>query len=111
MEDGYTTEEPHIEKAAQAEFGAPKPAMDRPIGMWQIIRRPATAHLHDRDFIAFFRQSMGRNTAAESRSDNNEVKVEFVVALQRRFLVARFLVFFDRFIHYKQSPCSCGVEP
>jgi len=59
MENGRMPEEPHVEKAAQAEPGTPQPAMDEPAGGRQIVRRPAPAHLHDGDFVALLRQAMG----------------------------------------------------
>ena len=73
-------EEPHVEKAAQAELGTPEPAMDGPTGVRQVVRRPAPAHFHDRYPVALLRQSMGRNTAAKARSDDDKVKIELLVA-------------------------------
>src|ERR1019366_2017096 len=79
VEDGYVPEEPHVEEAAQAEVGTPEPAMDGPTGAWQIVRRPAPAHLHDRNTIALLHESMGGNTATEARTDDDKVKIELVV--------------------------------
>src|SRR5208282_373150 len=113
VEDGYMPEEPHIEEAAQAQVGTPKPAMDRPTGTRQIVRRPAPAHLHDRDFIPLLHQPKGRNTAAETRTDNNKVEVELVVALGHRFLVPRFhsqadslhiFLFSNRYVDHLSNP-------
>ena len=74
-------EEPHVKEAAQAEFRTPKPAMDGPTGAWQIVRRPAPAHFHDRNTIALLHESMGGNTAPEARTDDDKVKIELVVAV------------------------------
>ena len=73
-------EEPHVEEAAQAEFGTPDPAMNGPTGARQVVRCPAPTHLHDGDFVALLRQPKGRNTAAKAGSDDDEVEIELVVA-------------------------------
>jgi len=69
-------EEPHVEEAAQADFGTPEPAMDRPTGVRQIVGRPAPAHLHDGNSVALLRQSMGGNTAAKTGANYNEIEIE-----------------------------------
>src|ERR1019366_701362 len=86
VEDGYVPEEPHVKEAAQAKVGTPKPAMDGPTGAWQIVRRPAPAHFHDRDSISFLHQPERRNTTTEARTDDDEVeiKIELVVAAHHR---------------------------
>jgi hypothetical protein len=76
MEDSCVLEKPNIEEAPQAQAGTPKPAMNRPTGARQIVRRPAPAHLHDPDFVPLLHQSKGRNTAAEARTDDDKVEIE-----------------------------------
>ncbi len=72
-------EEPHIEEAAKAQIRAPDPAMDRPTGSRQVIRSPAPSHFHDGDSVAFFRQTMSGNTTSKTRSDDDKIKIEFVI--------------------------------
>src|SRR5208282_3372023 len=103
VENSCVSEELNVEEAAQAEVGPPNPAMDGPTGVWQIVRRPAPAHLHDRDPIPLFRQPKGRNTATEARTDNDEVKIEVAFAGPHRFLVARFQISCD-------IPCDRSIH-
>jgi hypothetical protein len=79
MEDGGVPEKPHIEETAQTQVRTPNPAGDGPAGARQIVRRPAPAHFHDRDFVSFFHQPEGRNAAAETGTDNNEIEIELAV--------------------------------
>ena len=69
-------EETHVEKATQAEFGTPEPAMDGPTAVRQVVRRPAPAHFHHCYPVSLLHQSMGRNTAAKARSDDDKVEIE-----------------------------------
>ena len=78
------SEEPHVEEAAQAQLGTPEPAMDGPTGVRKVVRGPTATHLHDGNAIAFLHQAMGRNTPAEAGSDDDEVKIELVVAGRHR---------------------------
>jgi len=73
-------EEPHVEEAAQAEFGTPEPAMDGPTGVRQLVGRPAPAHLNDSNSVALLHQPMGRNTAAKTGPDDDEVEIELVIS-------------------------------
>src|SRR5271157_1275996 len=99
MEDGCVPEEPHAEETTEPQAGTPKPVPDRPTGAWQIFRRPAPAHLHDRDFVSLLHQAKGRNAAAEARADNNEVEIELLVATCHRFPIATFQISCERCIH------------
>src|SRR5579863_1357990 len=84
MEDGCMPEELNVEEASQSEIRTPEPTMDRPTGMRQVVRCPAPAHFHDRNFVALFHQAMGRNTATESRTDDDEVEIEFLQLVHTR---------------------------
>src|SRR5262249_15758437 len=66
MKDGCMPEETHIEKSAQPKPGTPKPAVQGPAGPRQVGCSPAPAHLHDGDFVSFFRQPVGGDTAAKT---------------------------------------------
>jgi len=79
MKNGDVLEEPHIEKATQAKFGAPEPAMDRPTGARQRVGSPAPAHFHDTNFVAFFHQAMSRHAATEAGTDHDEIEIKLVV--------------------------------
>lgn len=72
-------EEPHVEEAAQSEFGTPEPAMDGPTGVRQIVGRPAPPHLHDGDTIALLHQPVGGHAAAKPGADHDEVEIESIL--------------------------------
>jgi len=76
MKDGGVAEEPHVEETAEAKSGTPEPAMNGPTAEGQIVRRPAAAHLHDRNLVAFFRKPESGDAAPESRSDHDKVEIE-----------------------------------
>ncbi len=69
-------EEAHVEEAAQPQPRTPEPATQRPTGARQILRRPAAAHLHDRDAIALLHQAMRGDAAAEAGADHDEVEIK-----------------------------------
>jgi len=72
-------EEPHVEEAAQPEFGTPEPAMDGPTGVRQIVGRPAPPHFHDGNAVALLHQSVGRHAAAETGADHDVVEIESIL--------------------------------
>src|ERR1017187_8802714 len=82
MQDRHMTEEPHIEEATKAQFGAPEPTADRPTGPWQRVRRPSPAHFHYRNPVAFLHQAMGRNAAPEAGTDHDEIEIELVTGVR-----------------------------
>ena len=91
VEDRGMAEQAHVEEAAQAEFRAPEPTMNRPTGERERLGRPATPHLHHSNPIPFFRQTQGRNTAPEAGSDHDEIEIKLrVVGLTIGLMAARF---------------------
>ena len=70
-------EKAHVEEAAQAHFGVPKPTVNRPARARQVRRLPAPPHFHDANTIALLRQPQRGNAATEAGPDDNEVEIEF----------------------------------
>ena len=71
-----------LKKPRKRQARTPEPAMDRPTGARQVLRRPAAAHLHDRDFVALLHQPVRGDAAAESGADDDEVEIA-LLALAR----------------------------
>src|SRR5208337_1367419 len=70
------------EEAAQRQTRTPEPAVDGPTGARQGLRRPAAAHLHDRDVVALLDQPVRGDAAAKTGPDDDEVEIP-VIALTR----------------------------
>ena len=62
-------------RIAKAQFWSPKPATQRPIRSRQVLRCPAPPHLHNGDSVPLFCQARRADTAAEPRSNDDEVEV------------------------------------
>ena len=66
MQNGDMAKKAHVEEAAQRQIGPPEPAMKRPVGMRQVLRGPAAAHLHDRDAVSLLDQPVRGDAASET---------------------------------------------
>jgi hypothetical protein len=76
MKDGHVPEETHVEETAQAKFGTPEPAMDRPTGSRQGFGYPTAAHFHHGNAVAFLRQAMRGHASAEAGPDHDEIEIK-----------------------------------
>jgi hypothetical protein len=60
--------------------------MQEPVGVRQVLRSPAAAHLHDRYFVALLNQAVRTHAAAKAGADDDEVKIELAVGTQSGLL-------------------------
>jgi hypothetical protein len=63
------------EEAAQAKFRHPKQTQRRPVGLLHVRFADAASLLDDRHAVAFFAQAQRGDTAAKSRTDDEDVVV------------------------------------
>jgi hypothetical protein len=65
--------------------------MQEPVGVREVVGSPATAHLHDRHFVALFDQTVRADAAAKTGADDDEVKIELPLGSQTDLLCYRLL--------------------
>lgn len=87
VENGNAAEETHAEETAERHAGTPKPPMDRPVGLGQVVGGPTTAHFHYCGAVTFFGESQRRDAAAKAGANDDEIEIELFVAGHWRFLM------------------------
>jgi len=75
VQNGDMPEKPHTVETTKTQFWSPKPATQRPIRSRQVLRCPAPPHLRNGDSAPLFCQAKRADTAAEPRSNDDEVEV------------------------------------
>ena len=76
MENRHVSKQSHVEKSAKTEPRTPEPSVNGPARARKGFARPAAAHFHHANPIAFFGQAMRRNATPEARADHDEVEIE-----------------------------------